>query len=59
MQLRKRLAKKEFEKLVTEAHVVRFKQGKIVELENRLKRKKYIVHGRRGEGTVEVEEVEA
>ena len=57
MQLKRLLAKKEFDKLVAECQVVRFKQGKIVELENRLKRKRYIVHSDHRKGRVEVEEV--
>ena len=59
MRLKKLLAKKEFDELVAECQVVRFRQGEIVELENRLKRKKYIVHGDRKRGGIEVEEVEA
>jgi len=56
MQLKKTLTKEEFNKLMAKCQVVRFKQGKIVELEDRLERKKYVVHGE-GE-KIEIEEVE-
>ena len=59
MRLKRLLAEREFNELVAKCQVVKFRQGKIVELENRLEHKRYIVRGDRGEGKIEVEEVKA
>jgi len=54
--LRRLLSKKDFEKLVADANVVIFDGGKIVELNDRVRRKRYIIN-KIEEDYVDIDEV--